>query len=240
MRFALSPWLARYKLEALTAMISVGFVISRLALLGEPEVIPHGAAVGEVLNDLALALLAAVAFQIFMIDRPRRRRQVELLDGVALQLYRAASVSELVIFRTVEANSTIDEPIKTRDDLKRHLGTLDPAQKMTGWEYDRSTFGGFLGSAVAKAQHNVREASAFLPLLDPAVAKSILALTNGSLASRTDIYGSMLQTPSNKRIPLFDEITPPTWERHIWEFHEASLALKCQLPPVDPLGANWM
>jgi hypothetical protein len=73
-------------------VLAVISVIARTALLAVPEVFPGGAALGEVIYDLAIAYVGAWAFNLLVVILPRLRDRERVFEGAGQVIERFCAV----------------------------------------------------------------------------------------------------------------------------------------------------
>lgn len=84
--------LERQPLVTALFVLAVFSVIVRTALLSVPELFTGGAALGNVIYDLAIAYVAAWAFNLLVVILPRLRDRERVLDGAGQVLERLSAL----------------------------------------------------------------------------------------------------------------------------------------------------
>lgn len=74
-------------------LLSLSYIAAHTALLNVPEVMPAGAEIGNVVNDLAIASVGAWVFNLLVVVIPRNRTERAALKAVQVPLTRLASTA---------------------------------------------------------------------------------------------------------------------------------------------------
>ncbi|WP_248581582.1 hypothetical protein [Nocardioides sp. InS609-2] len=113
-------------------------VLARLILRAQTEVWPWGFEVGEVVNDVAIAIVTACFFNWLVVERPRRR-DLARIYGVMGESVLALGTVSLDIWAAF--TETVDgqpdyETVPTADDWLRVCGELDFDTPLVGvWKF---------------------------------------------------------------------------------------------------------